>query len=146
MTYFADLASFTYLGACSGDARAIAWLEADHDHVRGDVHPDVIAALERLFLNAWQPITAAGWHDCSLCGRKETDGPIMREIVGKHEMMGASNLLVPAGNVIYAAPSLIIHYIEEHGYKPPDAFIEALSAIDPTADEYRAECERIWYG
>jgi len=60
----------------------------------------------------------------------------MREIAGKHEMMGASNLLVPAGNVIYAAPSLIIHYIEEHGYKPPHAFLEALSAIDPTADEY----------
>ncbi len=146
MTYFADLAPFTYLGPCSGDARAVGWLEAEHDYLRGDVEPGVITALERLFQHAWQPVTTAGWHDCSLCGRKLEDGPITREIAGTHELLGVKNLLVPAGSVIYGAPSLIIHYIEDHGYQPPDEFLEALRLLDPTVDEYQAECERIWNG
>jgi hypothetical protein len=70
----------------------------------------------------------------------------MREIGGRKELLGVKNLLVPAGDVIYAAPSLIIHYIEHHGYKPPDEFLAALAALDPTGDGYRADCERIWNG
>jgi hypothetical protein len=146
MTYFADLAPFIYLGRSAGDVRGVGWLEGDHDFVCGDVPPGVVTALEQLFLHAWQPVTAAGWHDCSLCGRKESDGPLTREIGGTRHLMGVANLLVPAGDVIYAAPSLIIHYIEDHRYRPPDAFLEALAAIDPAADAYGSECERIWYG
>ena len=146
MTYFADLAPFTYLGPCSADALAVGWLEADHDYVRGDVPPDVVVALERLFQHAWEPVTAKGWHDCSLCGRQPGDGPITREIAGRRALVGAKNLLVPAGSVMYAAPSLVIHYIEDHGYKPPDEFVAALRALDPASDEYPAECARLWNG
>jgi hypothetical protein len=146
MTYFADLAPIGYLGKNSGKALAVGWLEADHDYPRGAVGPDVVAALERLYQHTWQPVTAAGWHDCSLCGRKPEDGPITREIGGERELLGAKNLLVPAGSVIYAAPSLILHYIENHGYRPPDEFLEALRALDPTEEGYKAECVRIWYG
>ena len=60
--------------------------------------------------------------------------------------VGVKNLLVPFRSVIYAAPSLIIHYVEAHGYQPPEAFVVALRALDPTAAHYRAECERLWYG
>jgi hypothetical protein len=146
MTHFADLAAFTYLGPCAGDARAVGWLEAEHEFVRGDVPSDAMGRLELLFQHAWQPVYAKGWHDCSLCGFTVKNPPIMREIGGRKELLGVKNLLVPAGDVIYAAPSLIIHYIEDHGYKPPDEFLEALATIDPTQDEYRAECERIWNG
>jgi hypothetical protein len=30
------------------------------------------------------------------------------------------------GNVTFAAPVLIVHYIEEHGYLPPDVFLKAI--------------------
>jgi hypothetical protein len=32
---------------------------------------------------------------------------------------------------VYAAPNLLYHYIEKHGYKPPDEFVEALMASHP---------------
>lgn len=144
MTYFADLAPFTYLGPTRARALAVGWLEADHDYPRGEVGPGAVEALERLFVHAWEPITAGGWHDCSLCPRKPTDGPITRLIAGRRELLGVKNLLLPAGDLIYAAPSLVIHYIEDHGYKPPDAFTDALLANDPSSDEYVAECKRLF--
>jgi len=144
VTYFADLAPFTYLGPTKGPALAVGWLEADHGYERGEVVLGVVEALERLFVHAWEPICAGGWHDCSLCPRKPTDGPITREIAGRRELLGVKNLLLPAGDVIYATPSLVIHYIEDHGYKPPDEFIKALLELDPAADEYEAECRRLF--
>jgi hypothetical protein len=145
VTYFDDLAPCTYLGPSRGCALAVGWLEAGHDYAHGRVEPDIVAALARLFEHAWEPVTTHGWHDCSLCARQPEDGPITREIAGQRELLGVKNLLVPFRGVIYAAPSLIIHYIEAHGYRPPDAFVEALGAIDPTAAHYRAECERLWF-
>lgn len=35
-------------------------------------------------------------------------------------------IFVTSGAVIYTAPTRILHYIDEHGYRPPDAFIEAV--------------------
>ena len=32
---------------------------------------------------------------------------------------------------VYAAPTLIWHYVTEHGYRPPDEFIDAVLADDP---------------
>jgi hypothetical protein len=42
--------------------------------------------------------------------------------------IGVSNLFVPADNFIFAAPSLILHYIHDHGYDPPLPFWEAVAA------------------
>jgi hypothetical protein len=42
--------------------------------------------------------------------------------------MGASNLFVPADNFVFAAPSLILHYIHVHGYDPPLPFWDAVMA------------------
>jgi hypothetical protein len=36
---------------------------------------------------------------------------------------------VRLGEVTFAAPMLIIHYIEEHSYLPPAAFLRAIEAI-----------------
>lgn len=32
------------------------------------------------------------------------------------------------GDVAYAAPELIAHYVEEHNYVPPAAFVQAVLA------------------
>jgi hypothetical protein len=39
---------------------------------------------------------------------------------------------------------LILHYIEDHQYLPPEVFIKALRKIDPGSPEYLSECDRIW--
>jgi hypothetical protein len=41
--------------------------------------------------------------------------------------IGSDEIWVPGENGrIYAAPSLIVHYVEEHNYLPPPPFIEAV--------------------
>lgn len=146
MTYYPDLSTYARIGSGNRKALAVGWLEADHDYARGDVPPDLIAALEHLYTHGWEPFCAAGWHDCSLCGRQLTDGPLMRDIAGRPQMLGAKNLFVPAGDTVYVAPSLIIHYVEHHSYRPPDELVRPLLALDPASDHYPAECQRLWHG
>jgi hypothetical protein len=33
--------------------------------------------------------------------------------------------------VVYVAPELVVHYIESHGYQPPEEFIAAVMACPP---------------
>jgi hypothetical protein len=42
---------------------------------------------------------------------------------------GNGEIWVPGDDVIYAAPVLIVHYIEEHGYLPPPQFLKAVAAL-----------------
>jgi hypothetical protein len=43
--------------------------------------------------------------------------------------LGSAEIRVPgSGGRIYAAPDLIYHYVEAHGYRPPDEFVEAVMA------------------
>ncbi|HEU5101498.1 MAG TPA: hypothetical protein VFU22_20890, partial [Roseiflexaceae bacterium] len=44
----------------------------------------------------------------------------------KKIVVGALNLFVPGEGFLYAAPSMIAHYILAHGYAPPAEFQEAV--------------------
>jgi hypothetical protein len=54
-----------------------------------------------------------GGHQCGLCQHR---GPILK-----------SHLFIPHDGRIFAAPGGITHYIRAHWYRPPDAFIEAVT-------------------
>ncbi len=41
---------------------------------------------------------------------------------------GAANLWVPADDVVYVAPELVLHYVTGHKYLPPLEFIDAVMA------------------
>ena len=55
--------------------------------------------------------------------RKNSYNPDILEI-----NIGISNLFVPADNFVFAAPSMILHYIHGHGYDPPSSFWDAVMA------------------
>jgi hypothetical protein len=41
--------------------------------------------------------------------------------------VGDAEVRVRASNgTVYAAPNLIVHYVAEHKYRPPDAFLGAV--------------------
>ena len=137
MTYFADLESCTYFSDDPAPAlRSVGWLEDGHAYTKGAVAPEDVRALERLAVGTWQPMYAAGWHNCSLCGKTDEDDPYFRKIDGEEKLLGVDNIFVPSGDVMYVAPTLILHYIEAHGYKPPDEFLRAVRATDPSKPEY----------
>src|SRR5262249_693243 len=49
------------------------------------------------------------------------------------------NVFVPGISVVYAAPAAIVHYIEQHSFRPPTEFVEAvLRCPDCGSEAYRA--------
>jgi hypothetical protein len=62
-----------------------------------------------------------GFHRCELC----------------REFTSHRNLGVPADDLLYVAPEMISHYVEEHEYLPPREFIDAVLASPmPGTEEY----------
>jgi hypothetical protein len=44
---------------------------------------------------------------------------------------GSAEFRVKGRSVAYAAPQLLVHYVAEHGYLPPDEFcVAAMNQID----------------
>ncbi|MEJ2046123.1 MAG: hypothetical protein P8X74_19245 [Reinekea sp.] len=74
-----------------------------------------------------------GIRSCDFCNKTEV---ILK--CGAGEMpLGMSEILIPHGRekgYFFAAPSLVVHYILEHGYIPPSEFIESVLAVNLTGN------------
>jgi hypothetical protein len=134
--YFADLTEYRY-GTTSPrpDVLNIGWLSKNHAFPQGRSDPSFVAKLERLVAS---PIMLSrGSHLCEFCPRPPT-------VLSK----GGIPMLAPApgttGNgqirvnyrkggalVAYMAPVLVLHYVLEHHYLPPQEFIDAVNALLP---------------
>jgi hypothetical protein len=150
VTYFADLAPCDYFGLADGEkVRAVAWLDNIHPFPTGTVATAVVDRLIELSQDPFEPVSCLGFHKCEICPR-----PTSRE---KHRgarydwipfawfkrrregarSFGARNIFVPGRAVIYAAPTLITHYILVHHYVPPAEFIAAVrSCPDMMSPQY----------
>ena len=54
-------------------------------------------------------------------------GPMTAERNGKEMSMGYSEIrIVSSAVAVYAAPSLIYHYVAVHNYAPPRDFVESI--------------------
>lgn len=112
-----DLSTKTYV-AQGENVRAVGWLEADHPFTRGVVPAEFLVTLKLHVAKAHQISFFMGYHNCSLCPKN-------------HEQAGIDNLLIPTADLLCVAPELIVHYIADHGYRPPDEFIAAVMACPP---------------
>lgn len=108
-----DLKPYTYTKKEGlENAIAIGWLEGDDlHHKTGDVPTELIKTLKKYEIqNRFR-----GFHCCEYCSEW-----------GSTSANGNGELWVFNGDKLYIAPYLIIHYIEEHKYKPPQEFIDAV--------------------
>ncbi|MGZ5544554.1 MAG: DUF7919 family protein [Limisphaerales bacterium] len=92
--------------------RAIGWLSAVNPIPKGQVPSEFVDALRRHLTCPWQPVVAGGAHNCEICQLNQAQG--------------RANVWIPTSEVVYVAPELILHYLVEHEYKPPDEFISAV--------------------
>ena len=106
-------------------------MDADHPFETGPISSDDFERLCRLLVSPWQPVAAAGRHGCELCS--QTGGPGLMRYRDLEVRLGAANVFIPAGEAIYVAPSLVVHYIDAHHYRPPAEFLAAVRACPPTA-------------
>lgn len=127
MTYFADLTPCDYFPVESREPLlAVGWLDREHDYCRGEVAQSFVMKLFELLRKPWQPCVFDGIHTCDFC--RFSGGPDYFRLRRQNEsvLVGCWNLFVPGNECVFVAPSLIIHYIDSHGYCPPAVFQQAV--------------------
>ena len=104
MSFFPDMGHESMVAA--GDhVRAVGWLHPDHPFSKGEVPAEFLARLKEfvrlssdsadaLYLGAF-----GGFHTCEFCGQAH----------------GIQNFGVPSGEMLYVAPEMVVHYIEQSG-------------------------------
>jgi hypothetical protein len=134
--HFDDLSPYCYgLPRPLENVRNVGWLWKDKDYPTRKV-AGLVEALKR-----WAVGAAAnrmrGYELCRFCppvGYQQ-----MSSIWnGDTLWLGSSEIWIPDGTGgIFAAPSLIVHYVEAHDYLPPSEFIDA--ALKPIPVGWDAE-------
>lgn len=125
MAYYEDLSDYEYFEEdYRRGTRNVGWLDADHPFATAEPSAELLDALW-----AYCKVSIAqtrGIHECELCAR---DSAYDAERGGERLLLGSSEIRVfaDAGD-IYAAPTLIYHYVVAHHYAPPAAFVRAVLA------------------
>ncbi len=112
--------------------RAVGWLDDTHEFTKAEI-PQQLQVKLRQYSDNWDKSTAAlewpaaaGVHECELCGDYSSGG----------------NFGVPSQEHLFVCPQMVCHYVEIHGYRPPEVFLRALEAAPlPDTDEYTAAVE-----
>jgi hypothetical protein len=128
MTWFADLSSCTYFGVeFAPRLRAVGWLEPGNAYTTGDVAEETFERLCCLLADPWTFFASSGGHGCGFC---RFTGGVGTSTYRGHRVCGYSAhvLFVPGEGILYVAPAGIRHYIDAHGYQPPDEFCRAVQA------------------
>jgi hypothetical protein len=145
MSYFDDLSVYEYIRDCARPGtRNVGWLAESHAFAKA-VPSD--ALLDTLWAYCKVSVAATrGWHDCDWCVGQAYRG----ERNGEKLMLGTAEIRVFSAEAVFAAPTLIYHYVAEHYYQPPLAFVEALMAGPvPPAPAYFQRLEQLglkWVG
>ena len=142
MTYFEDLSDYTYHpdGLRAG-TKTIGWLEPGHDFEKRSPTDELLDVL-------WEyckvsVVQMRGIHECAICLPPSTVLASRRD--GVRRLLGTSEIRVLSDEGgIYAAPTLIYHYVRTHHYKPPDEFLRALeNGLNPPSHEYFVKLKQL---
>ncbi len=134
MTYYEDLTPCAYFDDISSDGSgrpwsefltAVGWLEPDHVFPTGHSEPAFVDKLIEL-RNSGEAYM--GYHRCGFCPGAPEKTPTSVTYDGKAINVGDGNMFVPGRETVYAAPSLIIHYVVDHDYSPPTEFRDAVNS------------------
>lgn len=154
MSYFADMSAYTYhSGPDIASIRPgppyfrsiettaprvnVGWLGRFHRHRSGTgaVPADTLEVLLLVISSQMINITR-GTHNCHLC-QPAHPGAMRLDWHGRTVSMGNGEIRIPsADGSLFAAPTLIGHYVAAHDYRPPAAFVHALiQYCDASSDD-----------
>ncbi|MFJ8751648.1 hypothetical protein ACIREO_20320 [Streptomyces sp. NPDC102441] len=122
MTHYTDLSPYSY-DESSRDMLNVGWLGPEHEYTTGVVDQRVVQAL--VTLSTAYENQMRGFHHCAFCDADRlwvSDSPGG----GTRTWLGSAEIRVEGEDgILYASPNLIIHYITEHQYFPPEDFCRA---------------------
>jgi len=144
--YFADLSPYEHhlRGANWPNVLNIGWLNAEEPY-------ETVLTVETGFIPKLLEVIAGspsfdarvglrrGVRPCGLCGLS----PVIVRNGGSDVYLGRCQIWVPFAEHpvrYFAAPDLVFHYVERHGYSPPRTFIESVMSVDLTM-RYNAQRE-----
>lgn len=150
MGVFEDLTPYIYFPTedRSDHLINVGWLGRGSRFEQGEPGPGLVDAL--LTLIALQPVNVTrGFHRCELCTAPVAPDPLEPLVVPFEAaergevLLGNAEVHVPGPEAItYAAPTLVAHYVERHGYPPPVEFTDSVLANARAADHAWAEAKR----
>jgi hypothetical protein len=130
MAWFEDLSPWPSAGpehaAC---LRAVGWLSPARPFALGNVDTAFYRRLCELAQDPWAPWVSGGAHSCEFC-RFTGGGHASYNGLGV-PARSARELFVPGEGVLYVSPVSITHYIDAHGYGPPEEYRRAVLACPP---------------
>jgi hypothetical protein len=140
LKYYEDLSLYEYyMHSPTSEVRNVGWLDEAHEFTTGEVTPELLEKLEELILNSHKSSCnilvnkLRGQHKCPICGVRGL--AIGDERTGF--ILGSSELWIPDNKHeghCFATFGLIIHYIKDHHYRPPQDFIDAVLELDPNIE------------
>lgn len=142
MAYYPDLSDYCYLASAIRHpaTKNVGWLAAGHAFATAEPSADL---LDQLWRHCQISVAQTrGVHTCELCD----DASAHRgERGGETLLLGTSEIRVLSSAAeIYAAPTLIYHYVNVHHYAPPEAFLRALAeGPAPPDPAYFARLDRL---
>jgi len=132
----------------------VGWLDDEHSFPTGNMPTHLIEKLRRLVKNPTE--LYRGYHICELCKMPDDvkraydekvaffnsshllenrNKPLKLFMVNnlyddwRESRQGNGEIRIHDTNITYAAPVLIVHYVEEHKYMPPAEFLRALEEM-----------------
>lgn len=133
-----------------GNYYYIGWLGPTHKYNTGHLESQFLSKLFAIFRRE-QVRLVRGINTCHLCPHQD-DGRVYFSMDGFEKLLGISEIWIPneSFDKVFAAPSLILHYIDTHNYRPPQEFVDAVNAFDLNSDwsgqnAYKA-CMKDLYG
>lgn len=130
MSYYADLTPYNYRNHSKVELN-VGWLEKDHEFNIGEVPVGFIEKLRKYGEQKFTINNTRGFQLCHLCDE---------QIVGEAIKCATSSCevrIVGTHGDVYACPKMIIHYVEAHGYLPPQQFVDAvINGPEPGSEEY----------
>jgi hypothetical protein len=144
MAYYLDLSPYSYTSTDSEvgvNSINIGWLAKTKSFTNGVTSQEFQKNLLE-FCSKWCIHYFLGYHFCQFC--RNIDNPIQINQGEEEIQLGNGEIRVIGQAGIYAAPTLIYHYVVEHHYRPPDEFIEAiLTGPSPGSVEHQALIKRL---
>jgi hypothetical protein len=143
--YFPDLSPYSYGSRNRGPVPGVlnvGWLERGHVFPTGAVTAALLTKIEYLAVHL-AVNTMRGWHACEFCPPNRP-APLRVDTAHGAAHLGHAEIWVPGENdIVYAAPSLVLHYVTQHQYQPPIEFLSALDRFDIDSGwDAKAECDR----
>jgi len=134
--YFADLSERNYfLRHPKGyTVLTVGWLDEDFPFTSGPTPPEFQERLREYCTRGILGLMM-GFHECQFCGQWRVGVWYGARWVTTNN----GEIWIPDGNIIYAAPVMIYHYVADHAYRPPDVFIDAVLRCPlPYEEAYQA--------